>query len=259
MGLLSLTTTWTTVSCIDDSVPSEAYYTFTGEMVTDYLEHRSDTFSTFIDVLHRADMWDLLSTYGTFTCFAPTNEAMQKYLAKRNYASVDDMTNSECDTLAWMHILKVAYFTTDLSDGSLPTTNLNNRYLTLTCDTLDGVAKYFINSSQMIARDDSVENGVMHVVDQVITSSSVLLAELVCNDPNLTIFGQALKLTGLADSIDSNIEDENYVIDPDSTVADKGHTKYFGSHTVYYRFPAKREFKYSIFAEPDSIYKFYKI
>ncbi len=259
-ALLGLSSAWTVTSCIDDSIPQDAYYTFTGEMVTDYLQNdTAQRFTEFVDVLQRAELWDLLSTYGTFTCFAPTNDAINDYLAKRDKASVDDLTDAECDTLAWMHLLKVAYFTTDLGDGSLPTTNMNNRYLTLTCDTVAGEVKYHINSSEMIVRDDSVENGVMHVVNQVITSSSVLLGELVCNDPNLTIFGAALRLTGLADTIDSRIEDEDYVIDPDSTVADKKHTKYFGNHNVYYRFPAKREFKYSIFAEPDSIYNKYGI
>ena len=259
-ALLGLSSAWTVTSCIDDSIPQDAYYTFTGEMVTDYLQNdTAQRFTEFVDVLQRAELWDLLSTYGTFTCFAPTNDAINDYLAKRDKASVDDLTDAECDTLAWMHLLKVAYFTTDLGDGSLPTTNMNNRYLTLTCDTVAGEVKYHINSSEMIVRDDSVENGVMHVVNQVITSSSVLLGELVCNDPNLTIFGAAMRLTGLADTIDSRIEDEDYVIDPDSTVADKKHIKYFGGHNVYYRFPAKREFKYSIFAEPDSIYRRYGI
>ncbi len=260
IGLLGLGTAATTVtSCIDDSIPQDAYYTFTGEMVTDYLTNNEEQFSEFIDVLHRAEMWDLLSTYGTFTCFAPTNEAINTWLRERNYASVSDMTDAECDTLAWMHLLKVAYFTTDLGDGSLPTTNMNNRYLTLTCDTVAGNVKYHINSSEMIARDDSVENGVMHIVNQVITSSSVLLGELVCGDPNLTIFGQAMRLTALADTIDARIEDEDYFIEPDSTVADKKHIKYFGNHNVYYRFPAKREFKYTVFAEPDSIFNRYGI
>ena len=259
-ALLGLSSAWTVTSCIDDSIPQDAYYTFTGEMVTDYLQNdTAQRFTEFVDVLQRAELWNLLSTYGTFTCFAPTNDAINDYLAKRDKASVDDLTDAECDTLAWMHLLKVAYFTTDLGDGSLPTTNMNNRYLTLTCDTVAGEVKYHINSSEMIVRDDSVENGVMHVVNQVITSSSVLLGELVCNDPNLTLFGAAMRLTGLADTIDSRIEDEDYVIDPDSTVADKSHIKYFGNHNVYYRFPAKREFKYSIFAEPDSIYRRYGI
>ncbi len=251
---MSVSSMFTTVSCIDDDVAQDSYYTFTGEMVTDYLMNREETFSDFINVLQRAKLWDLLSTYGSFTCFAPTNDAIRDYMKKRGFSSIDAVPDAECDTLAWMHLLKVAYYTTDLGDGSLPTTNMNNRYLTLTCDTLNGNVVYHINSSEMIARDDSVENGVMHVVNQVISSSSVLLAELICNDPNLTLFGQALKMTGLADSIDNRMEDENYKIDPDSTIALKGHTKYFGNHNVYYRYPAKREYKYSVFAEPDSVF-----
>lgn len=245
---------FTTVSCIDDDVAQDSYYTFTGEMVTDYLMNREETFSDFINVLQRAKLWDLLSTYGSFTCFAPTNDAIRDYMKKRGFSSIDAVPDAECDTLAWMHLLKVAYYTTDLGDGSLPTTNMNNRYLTLTCDTLNGNVVYHINSSEMIARDDSVENGVMHVVNQVISSSSVLLGELICNDPNLSLFGQALKMTGLADSIDYRIEDENYKIDPDSTIALKEHTKYFGNHNVYYRYPVKREFKHTVFAEPDSVF-----
>lgn len=254
-GCLALTSVFTTVSCFPDEVAQESYYTFTGEMVTDWLNNREENFSEFSEVLKKAELWDLLSTYGTFTCFAPTNEAINKYLQSRGYSSVSDMPKAECDTMAWMHLFKIAYYTTDLGDGSLPTTNLNNRYLTLTCDTLAGNVVYHINSSEMIARDDSVENGVVHIVDQVITASSVLLAEMVCNDPKVSIFGQALKMTGIADMIDSRIEDETYTIDPDSTYALKRHTKYFGDKTWYYRFPAIREFNYTIFAEPDSILK----
>lgn len=252
-GCMALTSVFTTVSCFPDEVAQESYYTFTGEMVTDWLTNRNEDFSEFSEVLQRAELWDLLSTYGTFTCFAPTNQAINEYLKGRGYASVADMPEAECDTLAWMHLFKIAYYTTDLGDGQLPTTNLNNRYLTLSCDTLSGNVVYHINASEMVARDDSVENGVVHVVDRVITASSVLLAEMVVNDPKLSIFGQALKMTGLADMIDSHIEDETYTIDPDSTLVLKGHTKYFGGKTWSYRFPAIREFKYTIFAEPDSI------
>lgn len=243
--------------CIDDDVAQESYYTFTGEMVTDYLENREETFSDFIEVLQRAELWDLLSTYGTFTCFAPTNDAIKDFLQRRQYASVAAMPKAECDTLAWMHLLKVAYFTTDLGDGSLPTTNMNNRYLTLTCDgdaeTSENVV-YHINNAVMIARDDSVENGVVHVVDQVITSSSTLIGEMVCADPHLSLFGQALQMTHLADSL-VKTEDENYVIGDDSTYVNSKHMYVFGNNNVYWRYPKKRELKYTIFAEPDEVYE----
>lgn len=264
IGLLGLSSFFATTSCIDNDPVGDSYYTFTGEMVTDYLTNREmknpGTFSDFIEVLHRANLWDLLSTYGTFTCFAPTNEAINRYMKQRGYKTVSDISDAECDTLAWTHLFKIAYFTTDLGDGQLPTTNMNDRYVTLTCDTVNGNVKYHINSSEMIARDDSVENGVVHVINNVITSSSILLAELVCNDPQLTIFGEALALTGLNKMIDGKIEDETYVIHPDSTIAAKDHTKKFGGDIpVFWRYPAKREFHYTIFAETDSIFKQHNI
>ena len=42
-----------TVSCSDEPLP-ENYYTFTGEMVTDYLQNRSGEFSDFIAILQRS-------------------------------------------------------------------------------------------------------------------------------------------------------------------------------------------------------------
>lgn len=258
MGLSTMLTT--TVSCIDNDPTKESYYTFTGEMVTDYLENRNEDFSEFIEVLKRAELWDLLSTYGEFTCFAPTNSAMDTYLKAHGYGTVDNMPDAECDTLAWMHILKAAYFTTEFGEGSLPSTNLNGRYLTLSCDAEgddndDLAAVWRVNGSELIARDDSVENGVMHVVNRVISASSILIGEKVIADPNLKIFGQALQLTGLADSLVTWI-DESYHPDVAHTAVntkDASHKRIFGGNDTWWRYPATREFKYTIFAETDSI------
>lgn len=260
MGLLGLSSLMgVTTSCVDDDPVADAYYTFTGEMVTDYLENRSDNFSEFITVLKRAELWDLLSTYGEFTCFAPTNAALSDYLSRQSISSVADLSDAECDTLAWTHLLKSAYFTTDLGEGSLPSTNMNGRYLTLTCDTTaasGGNIVYRINSSELVARDDSVENGVVHTLNQVISASSVLIGEMVCADPHLTLFSQALIETGLADSLIKYI-DETYRIGSDSATVSStsSHHRVFGNNTVYWRYPEQRVFKFTIFAEPDEVYR----
>jgi len=73
-----------TVSC-EDETTSANYYTFTGETVADYLSNRNDTYSDFIEVLKRANYYSLLSTYGEFTCFAPTNSAMNEYMSSKGY------------------------------------------------------------------------------------------------------------------------------------------------------------------------------
>lgn len=258
--MLGLSSLFTIVSCIDNDPDRDAFRVFTGQTVSSYLtdgENKED-FTEFVQVLERAHMLDLLSTYGDFTCFAPTNEALQKYLKSKGFSSVDELPEAECDTLAWMHVLKAAYFITDCDEGSLPSTNMNGRYLNLSCDTaanVGGNIVWRVNGSELIARDDSVVNGVVHIVNQVIQASTVLTGELVSADPNLKLFSEALALTGLADSMVTRY-DENYKVDPDLAIVmkDSHHLRVFGGNDTYWRYPATREFKYTIFAEPDSIY-----
>ena len=52
-----------TVSCSDEPL-AENYYTFTGEMVTDYLQNRSGEFSDFIAILQRSGMYGMMAATG---------------------------------------------------------------------------------------------------------------------------------------------------------------------------------------------------
>lgn len=260
-GLLALSGVFGLYSCVDNDPSEMGYYTFTGEMVTDYLEHRDGTFSEFSDVLKRAQLWDLLSTYGEFTCFAPTNDAMEEFLRVKGVSTVADLDDATCDTLAWSHIIKAAYFTTDLPEGSIPTTNMNNRYLTFSCDTVDHHTVYFMNAnSEMIVRDDSVVNGVVHTLARVLTSSSIFLGDAIAANEKCQIFGQALIATGLIDTL-AIYKDERYYVSPDScTLTNTSpHHRIFGNNDVYWKYPATREFKWTVFVEPDSIFKLYGI
>ena len=49
-------------SC-SDNLESEHYYTFTGEMMSDYITTRAQ-YSDFATIVKRAELMDLLSTYG---------------------------------------------------------------------------------------------------------------------------------------------------------------------------------------------------
>ena len=65
-------------SC-SEQIDESNLYTFTGETITDYL--RSDsTLSDFAQITDYAGLSDRLSAYGTYTCFAPTNEAVKEYI-----------------------------------------------------------------------------------------------------------------------------------------------------------------------------------
>jgi len=244
-------------SCSNDPA-KENYYTFTGEMLTDYLQNRSSTYSEFIQVLQRADIYDLLSTYHSFTCFAPTNTAMGIYLKEKGLESVTELTDTECDTLACSHLIKETYFTTDLNDGAIPTANMNDRYLSISCDTdaYSNILYYINKTSQIIIRDDSVENGVVHTINKVLSTSNDMLPDMLEKDTTISLFYSALIKTGLDNSL-SNYIDPTYSCGEDSV--EEGIYYHTGNEYETGYYPKDRKFKYTAFIEPNSVYEAHDI
>ena len=243
-----------TVSCSDEPL-AENYYTFTGEMVTDYLQNRSGEFSDFIAILQRSGMYGMMAAYGSYTCLAPNNKAVEQYLHELGIQSVDQLTKEQCDTLSWNHIIDQAYFTTDLIDGNIPTANMNERYLTFSCDSdalnNNNVIYYINKSARLIVRDDSVENGVVHTLDRVIVPQSFLLPDLLAEDSTISIFNEALRLTGLCDSLRQYI-DPTYSCGEDSVNQDMIISTGGSSYTM--RYVGTRMKRYTAFVETDEVY-----
>ncbi len=249
----------------DDDPGVENYYTAKGDMASTYLTSRSDQFSEFINIINRSEMvnFDLLGTYGSYTVFAPTNDAVHNFLDGRGLTSIDELSVADCDTIAATHIIESSYFTTDLSDGTMPTMNMLDRYLTITCDS-DTVATtgtieiaYYINSySRLIVYDDSVENGVVHTVDRIIDATTQMLPDLMLKDSTISLFCQALKLTHLDDSM-RLYKDETYVCSPDSF--EEGHTFSTASEYDNVFYMENRYYGYTGFIEPNSVYAEHEI
>ena len=184
------------VSC-DDDPGVEHYYTAKGDMANTYLLNRPESFSKFVEIINKSKLvnLDLLGTYGSYTVFAPTNEAIDAYLAGRGMSSVDELPVADCDTIAATHIIEQSFYTTDFSNATLPTQNMLDRYLTITCDS-DVTSEpgkvlivYRINqSAQITLRDDSVENGVVHTVDKVIDATTEMLPDWMKKDSTISLF-----------------------------------------------------------------------
>ena len=200
-----------TTSCSDDP-DSSNYYTFTGEMMSDFLRNHAD-FSEYAKIVDRAGMMDLLSTYGKYTCFAPTNEAINKYLKSKGLTSVDQLTDADCDTIARSHLVDNMYATSEMSDGTLPTSNMLNRYIEIGHGLdADSNAVVRLNRSANVifeSQDDSVENGIMQPIDGVLLSNSRMLPDIMESNPKISLFYSALKATGLVDTL-YQYRDESY-------------------------------------------------
>lgn len=254
-------------SCNDD-IPAESYYTFTGEMMSDYLKSRSE-YSEFTAIVNRAaqsergtNLMDLLSVRGQYTCFAPNNDAVRKYLKQNGYNSVNDIPASLCDTIARTHLVEgKAYYMVDFAGStSLATVNMNDRYLTIEADTVVDestkdtlyVTYQFNRSGEIIysLSNDSVENGVVHPVDAMLSVSNQSLPDLMMENPNISLFNEAMEVTGISNLMRNKIKDSSW--NPDNY---ENKIIYSGAQDDYCYVPEHKYYMFTAFACPDEVLK----
>ena len=198
--ILSVCTLFATLSSCVEELQTENFYTFTGETITDYVENR-ESLSMFRELLERTsepNMLSLLDAYGQYTCFAPHNEAFEAFLKERGVTSVSQLRPGECDTIARNHIIKVSYPTTDMPEDVLSKPNMNDRYIQISIDS----GNIYVNvEAQIIVRDEEVENGVVHVLDKVLQQSNAMFIDLLRQDSRISLFCEALELTGFGENL----------------------------------------------------------
>ena len=247
------------LTACSDEPDSENFRTFDDEMMSTYLQNRPQ-FSDFTQIVNRSGLMGLLSTYGSYTCFAPNNDAVAAYLNTRGLSSVDQLSDADCDTIARTHLLNVLYSTFDMPNGVLTQPNMNDRYLEVErrIDE-EGRQVVYLNGEAHIyfeQKDDSVVNGIVQPIDRVLLSSNRMLPDVINQNPMLTVFYQALQMTGMRDSL-YRYKDENYHQVMDQTGKDVFWKDYITGSNIQEsaRSPKDRLFGYTAFVVPDSILK----
>lgn len=254
--------------CVED-VPMENRFTFKGELISTYLENNPERFSSFTTILSKArigkkasgNLLKTLSTYGSYTCFAPTNEAIDAYLQDQyekylegertgiHSPYLEDLTDSMATEIAKNHIIEMGYMTTDINEGAFPMNTMNRRFTTVewVTDEEGRVFPLLNNTSRIIEQDLEKENGYVQVVDGVLSPSNKLLPELIDAQNGLSIFSDAIKATGL-DSLLSI-----YNIDPDYDNTLTGPS--LDSETSTSPYPKDKKQRYTVLVEPDELFK----
>ena len=246
-------------SCSDEP-DSEYFYTFTGEMMSDYMSNRAQ-YSEFKTIVERANLMDLLATYGKYTCFLPNNDAVDKYLQGRGLTSVSQLSDADCDTIARTHLVNNIYSTFEMDQDRLITANLLGRYLATSQGVdengnavvfLEGTAHIIfsdtLENGQIVHQNDSVENGIIQPIDIVIEKSNSYVADILRDNPKISIFYDALVATNVREQI-LLVEDETW---------NKNQPKYkYKSHTwnEVAWVPDTRKYGFTAFVEPDSVYR----
>lgn len=253
-GLMLLIGLWTTVSVISscsDEPDKSNFYTFKGQMISDYLLGNQD-FSEFSRILERAGMMKQMSAYGAYTCFAPTNEAIERYLSRKGISSVNDLSLEDCDTIARTHIISNMYATSDMNTGVISTPNMNRRYIEVTHGLdKDSNAVVMLNRTSHIIfelQDDSVENGIMQPVSEVLENSNRMLPDIMEENKRISLFSEALQATGLATMMRNTYRDASY--DPTKYPRYK-YTSHVNKETA--TAPDTKEYGFTAFVPTDSI------
>ena len=251
------------VACTDD-IDKSNRFTFTGETVADYVLNRSDKYSHFINMLERAKLLSILNTYGQYTLFLPDNEAVEKYVQEQDsifHATKDsddpvwtgitspffeELSDSMATVIARNHVIEASTRMAEMGEGALPERNFNNRLLGVNFVVKD--EQYYImlnNSAAIIYGDNNVENGVVHLVDKVISPSQKNVPELIGSYNYFKLFTEALNVTGFCDSLKLDNDDsynyEEYTI----TDAILGYVTYA---------PKTKFYKYTAFIETDEVF-----
>lgn len=114
------------------------------------------------------DLVNTLSAPGTFTVFAPTNDAFDAVLDAIGQNSINDLPEDVLENILQYHVHSSAAITSAvITAGPLPMVNGENATVSIN-------NAVFIDNAQVIIPDVPATNGVIHVVDNVIVPPSML-------------------------------------------------------------------------------------
>lgn len=270
-----------------EEINKDDLYTFTGETVESFLEKNDTLFSRYVELLGVVRQSDrtqstiskLLSAYGNYTCFAPTNEAIKEFLdsayvqgkfASNDFAVFMDSVRAGKhlgDSLAKVIVFnsiidcgnttayEMSVFPEDDGVFSLP--NLNDRYLTAKSATENGkTQRYLLEDVKVIYGDNEVENGYVHGVNKVVAPSTSTVSDLFKETKNMTMFALLFEKTGWADSMSTDKyldeEYEDYYMNMDEATE---LPKQIGTQPGTNAFiPEHRKYGFTVFAETDDVF-----
>ena len=266
-------------SCIynSDDLDEGAYYTFIGETVASYLQDNPHYYRNFCEALDTTGLIDMLSTYGSYTCFAPINRAMESYyrdsiasdfgvepdrldssmVTMKQFLEGNPETSTEAfrtrrfrdlkEMIYYQIIETKSYKVVEFLEGRLPEKNMMARFIKTSFSQLNQTGYIVVNSSaNIVLKDIEVHNGVVHAIDHVLAPANTLLPENIQSNPQFSLFSEALYQTHLSDSL---IKWEN----PGYKVTKKTFGTWATGGNSYT--PTEKMYGYTALVETDEVYR----
>ncbi len=177
--------------------------------VTAYLRANKD-YSMFLEILDITNYASFMNTYGTYTVFLPTNEAVKQYLTDIGASSLSEVPLVDLQNIAKLHILDQKVNTTAFTDGKIATPSLYGQFLITGAVNKNGVSSVTVNkSASIITSNLEVGNGVIHVIDKVLRVADKTVAQTIEANPKLSLFTEVLKATGWYDKLNKPLSNSS--------------------------------------------------
>jgi len=164
--------------------------------------------SSLVAALQRADLANTLKGTGPFTVLAPTNSAFSSFLSSNGFANLEAVPTETLTQILLNHVVSGRV-------DSAPLINLQRNYLETLADGPSGskLSLYFdavngvqFNGISTITETDVVaENGIIHIVDQVIALPT--LDTFISTDDNFEIFSTALDAAAVVSDLPNDFKE----------------------------------------------------
>uniref|UniRef100_A0A3B5M285 Periostin, osteoblast specific factor a n=1 Tax=Xiphophorus couchianus TaxID=32473 RepID=A0A3B5M285_9TELE len=133
---------------------------------------------------------------GTFTVFAPSNEAWDEL---NPVTALEDNVNIELFNALHYHMVNHRLMTKDMKNGMTVTSMYNDQGILIN-HYPNGVVT--VNCARIIHGNQMATNGVVHVIDRVISSVTGTIKDYLESEEQLSSFNNAAFIAGIMDKLD---------------------------------------------------------
>lgn len=202
-----------TFSCQDDDDNNPSMEP-EGTTVVDIAAANAD-FSILVSAVTQANLVETLSGNGPFTVFAPNNEAFGRFLDDNDLTADQLLNSSNLSEILTYHVVAADVPSSAVVAGPVNTVADQNFYVSIAPDN-----SIWINgNTEIIATDIDASNGVIHVLDNVITAPTNNIAEIAIASteaatPEFTQLVAALVRADLVGAVSGGVDDNLTVFAP---------------------------------------------
>lgn len=142
--------------------------------ITDFVINAGDDYSILLAAVVKADLATTLSGTVPYTVFAPNNVAFNAFLDANDFANIDEVPTNVLTQILLNHVVSGAVQSAALTTGyikTLATSSAADLPMSMYVDTSSGVSLNGV--STVTGANNIVDNGVIHLVDNVIGLPSI--------------------------------------------------------------------------------------